>query len=58
MYKSNMGLALGAVAGVMAIGAVGLMLGNTKRRRRRRFMKKMVKTAQSVGCAMQNIASF
>lgn len=58
MNKWNMGLMAGAVAGVMVLGVVGAMLGNTKQRRRRRFMKKMLKTAHNIGCAMQSIASF
>lgn len=58
MFKSNMGLVMGAMAGVVALGVVGVMLGNTKAARRRRFMKKAMKTAHNVGCAMQKMTSF
>ena len=58
MFKSNMGLMIGAIAGVMVLGAAGLMLGNTKAARRRRMIKKAVKTVHNVGCAVQRMTSF
>ena len=56
--KSNMGLMLGAVAGVMMLGVAGAMLSNTKAARRRRMIKKAVKTVHNVGCAMQKMTAF
>lgn len=58
MFRSNMGLIIGAAAGVMVLGAAGLMLGNTKAARRRRMIKKAVKTVHNVGCAVQKMTSF
>ena len=55
--KSNMGLMLGAVAGVMMLGVAGAMLSNTKAARRRRMIKKAVKTVHNVGCAMQKMTA-
>ena len=56
--KSNLGLMMGAVAGVVMIGVVGSMLSNTKAARRRRMIKKVVKTVHNVGCAMQKMTAF
>ena len=56
--RSNMGLMLGAVAGVMMLGVAGAMLSNTKAARRRRMIKKAVKTVHNVGCAMQKMTEF
>ena len=56
--RSNMGLMLGAVAGVMMLGVAGAMLSNTKAARRRRMIKKVVKTVHNVGCAMQKMTAF
>ena len=56
--KSNFGLIFGAVAGVMAIGICGAMLSNSKAARRRRMIKKVVKTVHNVGCAMQKMTAF
>lgn len=58
MFRSNLGLILGAVAGVMVIGVAGAMLSNTKAARRRRLIKKAVKTVHNVGCAMQKMTQF
>ena len=58
MFRSNMGLIIGAAAGVMVLSAAGLMLGNTKAARRRRMIKKAVKTVHNVGCAVQKMTSF
>ena len=56
--RSNMGLMLGAVAGVMMLGVAGAMLSNTKAARRRRMIKKAGKTVHNVGCAMQKMTAF
>ena len=56
--RSNMGLMLGAVAGVMMLGVAGAMLSNTKAARRRRMIKKVVKTVHNIGCAMQKMTAF
>lgn len=56
--RTNMGLMVGAVVGVMMLGVAGAMLSNTKAARRRRMIKKAVKTVHNVGCAMQKMASF
>ena len=58
MVKSNMGLAFGAVAGVVMLGVVGVMLSNTKAARRRRMIKKAVKTVHNIGCAVQKLTAF
>lgn len=58
MFKRNMALMVGAVAGVMMIGVGCAMFGNTKAARRRRFMKKALKTVHNVGCAMQKMTAF
>ena len=58
MFRSNLGLLLGAAAGVMVIGVAGAMLSNTKAARRRRLIKKAVKTVHNVGCAMQKMTQF
>ena len=56
--RSNIGLMMGAIAGVMVIGVVGTMLSNTKAARRRRMIKKTIKTVHNVGCAMQKMTAF
>jgi hypothetical protein len=58
LMKSNMGLIFGAVASVVAIGICGAMLSNTKAARRRRMVKKAIKTVHNVGCAMQKMTAF
>ena len=55
--RINMGLMLSAVAGIMVVGIVGGMLSNTKAARRRRMIKKAVKTVHNVGCAMQKMTA-
>ena len=57
MFKTNMGLVLGAVGGMVMLGVAGVMLANTKAARRRRMMKRALKTIRNVGCAMQKISS-
>ena len=56
--KMNVGLALFAVGGLVAIGVVGAMLSNTKAARRRRMIRKAMKTVHNVGCAMQKMSAF
>jgi hypothetical protein len=56
--RSNMGLILSAAAGVMILGVVGGMLSNTKAARRRRMIKRAVKTVHNIGCAMQKMTAF
>lgn len=56
--RINMGLMLSAVAGVMVIGVVGGMLSNTKAARRRKMIKRAVKTMHNIGCAMQKMTAF
>ena len=58
MFRSNLGLIVGAAVGVMMIGAAGAMLSNTKAARRRRMVKKAIKTVHKVGCAMQKMTAF
>lgn len=58
MFRSNMGLWLGAMAGAVVLGVMGVMLGNTKAARRRRMMKKALKTVHNVGCAVQKMTAF
>ena len=58
MFKRNMGLVLGAVGGMVMIGIAGAMLTNTKAARRRRMMRRALKTVRNVGCVMQKLASF
>lgn len=56
--KNNMGLMLGAVMSVAMIGVGFAMLSNTKAARRRRMVKKVIKTVHDVGCAVQKITAF
>ena len=56
--KSNMGLVVGMTVGAMALGVMGFMLSNTKAARRRRMIKRAVKTVHNVGCAMQKMTAF
>jgi uncharacterized membrane protein YgaE (UPF0421/DUF939 family) len=56
--KSNMGLVFGALAGMAMIGVGCAMLGNTKAVRRRRMIKRAVKTVHNMGCAMQKLTAF
>lgn len=56
--KSNMGLMLSAVVGVGALCVGCAMLSNTRAARRRRMIKKALKTVHNVGCAMQKMTSF
>ena len=58
MFKRNIGLMMGAVGGVVMLCVAGAMLTNTKAARRRRMMRKAMKTVKNVGCAMQKLASF
>lgn len=58
MFKRNMGLVLGAVGGMVMIGIAGAMLTNTKAARRRRMMRRAMKTVRNVGCVMQKLGSF
>ena len=58
MFKTNMGLVLGAVGGMVMLGVAGAMLSNTKMARRRRMIKRAMKTVKNVGCALQKIGSF
>ena len=45
MFRSNMGLILGAMAGAAVLGVMGVMLGNTKAARRRRMMKLKIESS-------------
>lgn len=58
MLNNRMGLVAGAMMGVVMLGAVGFMLGNTKAARRRRMMKRAIKTAHNVGCAIREMTAF
>ena len=58
MFRSNSGLIVGAAVGFMILGVAGAMLCNTKAARRRRMMKKAIKTVHNVGTAMQKITAF
>ncbi|MBR2382077.1 MAG: hypothetical protein IKA84_06290 [Clostridia bacterium] len=56
--KTNVGLALGAMGGMAMLIVGGIMLSNTKAARRRRMIKKTMKTVRNVGCAMQKLGAF
>ena len=56
--RNNPGLMIGAAVGVMMLGVGCAMLSNTKAARRRRMMKKAMKTVHNVGCAMQKMTAF
>jgi hypothetical protein len=58
MFRSNAGFILSAVVGAVVLGIVGVMLGNTKAARRRRMMKRALKTMHNVGCAVQKMTAF
>ncbi len=56
--KMNMGLALGAVGGVVMLVVAGIILSNTRAARRRRTVRRAMKTMRKVGCAMQKLGAF
>ena len=56
--KMNMGLALGAVGGVVMLVVAGVILSNTRAARRRRTVRRAMKTMRKVGCAMQKLGAF
>ena len=58
MFRRNMGLMIGAVGGMIMLAVGGALLLNTKSARRRRKMKRALKTVRNVGCAMQKLGSF
>ena len=58
MFKTNMGLIMGAVGGMVMLGVGVAMLSNTRAARRRRMMRRAMKTVRNVGCAMQKLGSF
>ena len=58
MFKTNMGLIMGAVGGMVMLGVGVAMISNTKAARRRRMMRRALKTVRNVGCAMQKLSSF
>lgn len=58
MFKGNMGMMLGALMGVTMLGVGVAMLSNTKAARRRRMIKRAVKTVNNVGSAMQKMTAF
>lgn len=58
MFKTKMGLVIGAIGGMVMVGVAGMMLANTKAARRRRMIKQAMKTVRNVGCAMQKLSLF
>ena len=56
--NTNLGLALGAMGGMVMLVVAGVMLSNTKAARRRRMIKRTMKTVRNVGCAMQKLSAF
>ncbi len=58
MFRCNIGLIMGAAVGGITLGIVGVALGNTKRARRKRMIRKAVKTVHNMGCAMQKMTAF
>jgi hypothetical protein len=56
--RTNMGLVFGAIGGMVMLGVGVAMLSNTKAARRRRMLKRTLKTVRNVGCAMQKLSSF
>ena len=56
--RTKMGLMLFAVGGVATICIAGALLSNTKAARRRRMIRKAMKTVHNVGCAMQKMSAF
>ena len=56
--KSKLGLGFLAIGGMVMIGVAATMLLNTKAARRRRMIKRAVKTVHNVGCAMQKLSAF
>lgn len=55
--RTNVGLALGAMGGVVMLVVAGVMLSNTKAARRRRMIKRTMKTVRNVGTAMQKLGA-
>jgi hypothetical protein len=58
MFRRNMGLALGAIGGMVMLGVGVAMVANTKEARRRKMMRRAMRTVKHVGCAMQKLGSF
>lgn len=58
MFRCNIGLVMGAAVGAITLGIVGVALGNTKRARRKRMIRKVVKAVHNMGCAMQKMTAF
>lgn len=58
MFKCNLGLVVGATVGALTLGIVGVALGNTKKARRKRMIRKAVKTVHNMGCALQKMTAF
>jgi hypothetical protein len=56
--RTNMGLVFGAIGGMVMLGVGVAMLSNTKAARRRRMLKRTLKTVRNIGCAMQKLSSF
>ena len=56
--RTNLGLVFGAIGGMVMLGVGVAMLSNTKAARRRRMLKRTLKTVRNVGCAMQKLSSF
>lgn len=56
--KSKLGLGFLAIGGMVMIGVAAAMLLNTKAARRRRMIRRAVKTVHNVGCAMQKLSAF
>ena len=56
--RTKMGLVFGAIGGMVMLGVGVAMLSNTKAARRRRMLKRTLKTVRNVGCAMQKLSSF
>lgn len=56
--RTKLGLGFLAIGGMVMIGVAGAMLCNTKAARRRRMIRKAVKTVHTVGCAMKKMSAF
>ena len=56
--RTKLGIGFLVIGGMVMIGAAGAMLCNTKAARRRRMIRKAVKTVHNVGCAMQKLSAF
>lgn len=58
MYKKKSGIAIGVISGMVLLGAVMGMVGNSKMMKRRRFVKNAQHAINSVSGVIEKMTSF